>query len=237
MQKQGQWLAALSVLWGDSTEPVIMGAAVVVMRVHRTKTMPVSAPLIHFGYRTLVPSAEGENEAILTEIDTTLIQARREASVISWHNGADDLHVLNQMPRPNGAARLPGIEAVTAAWRDRTVREKGVALCVDTGYDLGPFGLISTTAQDHGLVPVPEFLGCQQQDDAQKACDKLVFGAMPETVTEFMAGSALSSALTTALLGGKVTDRLHWDGELHIRDAMEAVAWDVLPNLFGSVRT
>jgi hypothetical protein len=239
VQKPAQWLAALSLLWGDDskTGPVIMGAALVVVKVERTKSTPVSADLLHFGYRAMVPESLDENDAVLTEIDQILVQARREAQVIAWHNGADDLHVLRQLSRPEGTPRLPGIEAVAQAWKDRTQRERGVALCVDTSHDLGPTGLVTVTARAHQLEPMPMFLGVRQQNDAQDACDDMARGVLGMgQVIESLAASVLSSALTTALLGGKATERLNWDETVLVSTALAAVAWDELPHTFGSVR-
>ncbi|MER6386188.1 hypothetical protein [Streptomyces sp. NPDC001250] len=233
VQKATLHLGALAMLWGDDAgDPVIMGASLVVVPVHRTRSLPVSADLVNFGYRVMLPEGPGDNEQILTEIDSILVQGRRDAQVLAWHSGGDDLHVLRQLPRPEGAARLAGVNSVAEAWKDRATRKRGIARFVDTSHDLEPFGLISGTAQHHGLVPLPEFAGGRQQDAAQAACEKLLLGALSEDSAELLAASVLCSAFTTALLGGKAAERLYWDGELDVRDAVAAVAWDIAPSVY-----
>ncbi|MYZ37970.1 MULTISPECIES: hypothetical protein [unclassified Streptomyces] len=234
MQRTTLYLGAMAMLWGDDGgDPVIMGASLVVLPVHRTRSRPVSVGLVNFGYRVMLPEEPGDNEQILTEIDNILVQGRRDAQVIAWHGGGDDLHVLRQLPRPEGAARAAGVNSVAEAWTDRSVRARGIVRFIDTAHDLEPFGLISHTAKEHGLVALPEFAGGREQAAAQAACEELLLGGLEDGTAESMAASVLCSAFTTALLGGKAAERLHWDGELIIRDAVAAVAWDIAPSVFN----
>jgi hypothetical protein len=196
-----------------------------------------SAPLANFGYRVLVPEAIGENPAIIRELDTLLVQARRQAKVIAWHNGADDLHVLQQLPRAADEPRHAGVNAVAEAWKHRTQRDPSTARCVDTSHDLGPAGLISDTAAAHDLEPLKSFAGGQQQASAQESCEALADGRTEEFAPEALSGSVLSSALTTALLGGKHAGHLHWDGELSVYDVLGQVAWEAAPSLLGGVNS
>ncbi|AXI91329.1 hypothetical protein SAM9427_36800 (plasmid) [Streptomyces sp. ETH9427] len=236
VQKPATWLTGISLLWGEAgDEPILMGAAAVLMKIHRTQSVPVSAPLMNFGYRVLLPQAMGETAAIVRQLDVLLVQARRKSQVLAWHNGADDLHVLQQLPRAEGEPRYPGVTAIADAWKDRTTRERGIALCVDTSHDLGPAGLISDTASAHGLNPLKSFAGEQQQASAQEACEALAEERAAAFSPDALAGSVLSSALTTALLGGKHTGRLHWEGPLSIFDALSEAAWEAAPSLLGGV--
>lgn len=236
VQKPATWLTGLSLLWGEAgDEPVLMGAAAVFMTIHRTQSSQVSAPLAHFGYRVLVPDGMGQTAEIVRHLDVILVQARRKAEIIAWHNGADDLHVLRQLPRAEGEPRHPGVTAVAAGWKDRTTRDRGTARCVDTSHDLGPAGLISDTATAHGLEPVKSFTGSQQQESAQEACVALSEGRLTDSVLDALAGSVLSSAVTTALLGGKHTERLHWDEPLSVFEVLSQVAWKAAPSLLGGV--
>ncbi|MET7520428.1 hypothetical protein ABZS88_45305 [Streptomyces sp. NPDC005480] len=108
---------------------------------------------------------------------------------------------------------------------------------MDTSHDLGPAGLISDTAAAHGLEPVKTFAGSQQQDSAQQACNALAAGRAADFPSDALSGSVLSSALATALLGGKHTGRLHWDDPLSIFDVMSHVGWEAAPPLLGGVTT
>ncbi|MEU6406777.1 hypothetical protein [Streptomyces sp. NPDC046985] len=236
IQKQGTWLTALSLLWGEADdEPVLMGAAAVFMKIHRTQSLPVSAPLIHFGYRVLLPDSLGQTAEIVRHLDVALVQSRRKAQFVAWHNGADDLHVLTQLPRAEGEPRHPGVSAVAAGWRNRTAREKGVARYVDTSHDLGPVGLVSDTAAAHGLEPLKRFAGPQQQESAQQACDALAAGRSAGDSRDALAASVLSSAVITALLCGKHSGRLHWDEPLRLFDVLFAAAWQIAPSVLGGV--
>ncbi|MGW7517844.1 hypothetical protein ACWGJ2_19875 [Streptomyces sp. NPDC054796] len=231
------WLTGLSLLWGEAgTEPTLMGAAGVFMKIHRTCSLPVSAPLAHFGYRVLVPEAvtDGQNRTLLAALDVLLVQARRLAQVIAWHNGADDLHLLRVLADGDSSRRHPGITATADAWHDRDHREPGTARCVDTALDLGPAGLISETGVVHGLEPVEQFAGPRQQVHAQQACEALAEGRGGDAREE-LAVSVLAAALVTALLGGRHTDRLHWDALLSVRGLLETVAWDMAPSVLGGV--
>ncbi|MFE4667179.1 hypothetical protein ACFRI7_27135 [Streptomyces sp. NPDC056716] len=228
------WLAAFSALWGDTDgEPVLLGAGAVFMKIHRTRSLPVSVPLAAFGYRALVPDAVGQTRQIADILDSLLVQARRKAQFIAWHNGADDLHVLRNLPQGADEPRHAGVTALDEAWNDRTSREPGTALCVDTGRDLGPAGLISDTGLTHDLVPLEPFEGIRQQTRAQSECQALTDGESGDP--HALIGSVLSSALTTALLGGKRAGRLHWEGTLSIHDILEQVAWDAAPSILGGV--
>ncbi|MFI7415352.1 hypothetical protein ACIBU0_42630 [Streptomyces sp. NPDC049627] len=234
-----KWLAAMSLLWGEAggdEPPVIMAAGLVVMSVHRTRPRTVSAPLAQFGYRVVVPESIGDNDQIIKVVDDALVQGRREAEVIAWHNAADDLHVLQQLPRPEGAPRHAGITAVAEAWGDRAAQERSTALCVDTSHDLGPAAsYVSETALAHNLEPMKEFADRAQQEGAQLACDALVDERPGDYSPGVLAASVLTSAVSTALLGGKYTERLAWRERLSIADFVGAVAWEVAPPLFSGV--
>ncbi|MFF1600806.1 hypothetical protein ACFVYV_25410 [Streptomyces mirabilis] len=236
VQKPGTWLTGVSLLWGEAgDDPIIMGAAAVVVKIHRTQSVLVSAPLMSFGYRVLLPQALGENTAIVRELDVLLVQARRMSQILAWHNAADDLHVLQQLPRAEGEPRRPGVTAIAEAWRDRTTRERGTTRCVDTSHDLGPAGLISDTAAAHRLEPLKSFAGNLQQTSAQEACDALVEDQAAAFSPDALAGSVLSSALATALLGGEHTSRLHWEGTLSLFESLSEAAWEAAPSLLGGV--
>ncbi|MER5382330.1 hypothetical protein ABT040_18970 [Streptomyces sp. NPDC002688] len=236
VQKPARWLTGLSLLWGESgDEAVLMGAATVFMKVHRTRSLLVSANLANFGYRVLLPDGMGQNPAIVAQLDTLLVQARREAQIIAWHNGADDLHVLQNLPRAGGEPRHPGADAVAAAWRNRASRDASTARCVDTSHDLGPAGLISDTAAAHGVESLDLFVGQRQQASAQEFCEALAAARSQDVHPDVLAGSVLSSALTTVLLGGKHAGRLHWEEPLSVIDVLSQVAWDAAPSLLGGM--
>jgi hypothetical protein len=238
VQKLATWLTGVALLWGEIEGGlVLMGSAVVFMRVHRTRSTEVCAPLANFGYRVLLPEAVTETSGIARQFDVMLVQARRQAQVIAWHNGADDLSVLQQLPWAEGDWRYPGVTGVAECWKDRSSRNAATAQCVDTSHDLGPAGLISDTATAHGLVPFHQFAGAHQQGRAQEACEALA-GIRPEVVSyDALACNVLAAALTTALLGGKHARRLHWEGELGVEDILRQVAWQTAPTLLGGVPT
>ncbi|MFQ6146739.1 hypothetical protein ACLMNJ_27300 [Streptomyces seoulensis] len=231
VQKPGTWLTSLSLLWGEhGNETVLMGAAAVFMKIHRTQPLAVSEPLAHFGYRVLVPDGMGQTAEIIRHLDVILVQARRKSQIIAWHNGADDLHVLANLPRTEGEPRHPGVIAVGDGWKDRTTRDRGTAFLVDTSHDLGPAGLSSETAARHTVIPMDMFAGARQQEHAQEACVALAEGQFAQHI-DALAVSVLSSAVTTALLGGKHTGRLCWEEPLSVFHLLSHAAWKVAPSL------
>lgn len=238
VQKPATWLTGLSLIWGEADgDIVLMGSAAVFMKVHRTRSLEVSAPLANFGYRVLLPESPAETSAIARQLDVVLVQARRKAQIIAWHNGADDLHVLQQLPRAEGEPRYPGVTALADAWKNRARRDPATARCVDTSHDLGPHGLVSDTALAHDLAPLGQFAGAHQQARAQEACEALAGQRREKVSHDGLACSVLSSAVTTALLGGKHARRLHWDDKLNVEDLLRQVAWEAAPSLLGGVHS
>ncbi|MFC8428539.1 hypothetical protein [Streptomyces sp. NPDC057253] len=238
VQKPATWLTAISLMWGEAgDDPVLMGAAAVFMKIHRTRALAVVPSLANFGYRVLLPDAMGQTAAIVQQLDILLVQARRKAQVIAWHNGADDFHVLQHLARADGEPRQPGVNAVADAWKNRTTRDPSTARCVDTSHDLGPAGLVSDTATAHGLEPLKAFAGWQQQASAQDACDALAEERAADVSADGLASNVLSSAVITALLGGKHVGRLHWDEPLSVYDILTQVAWEAAPSILGGVPT
>lgn len=143
--------------------------------------------------------------------------------------------MFHNLDRSGGEPRHPGVASVAEAWRNRGRRDPSTARCVDTSHDLGTAGLISDTATAHGLEPVKSFAGRQQQDSAQQACEALAEERSEDYEAHILAASVLSAAVTTALLGGKQSERLHWDEPLSIYDVLEHVTWEVAPSLLGGV--
>ncbi|MFE7132705.1 hypothetical protein ACFVIM_17790 [Streptomyces sp. NPDC057638] len=239
VQRSVQWLTGLSCQWTDTgQEPTLVGAAAVLMPVHRTRSTPVSADLAHFGFMVLMAEAVPDT-GLLDALDAFLVQARRQARIISWHSAADDLQALRDLARSCDGHRHPGVTSLSEAWVDRQKPERDTAHCVDTALALGPGSVIRETAEAHALMVSDALLLPQYPTHGQKRHRVLAEGSGTALMTESIAVDALAQALITTLLGGKATGHLHWggktlndDGALDIYAMIDAVAWGHFPSVF-----
>ncbi|MFD8952480.1 hypothetical protein ACFV0B_26895 [Streptomyces xanthophaeus] len=235
IQRPRRLLTGLTTLWADDHGPVLMSAAAVFIPVHRTRPVPVVHGPFNFGYRVLAATTTKETPEILAALDVLLVQARRDAHAIAWHNAEDDLYSMSIL-NPD----QQGVAGVTAAWtaRNRTPRAKGIARCVDTAQDLGPAELLADTAAANGLN-LGRLFPVQDQDNVQSAFEELTENGddpyIRDVVAQNCAGGALTQALTVALLGGKHLGHLEWEEPPQVSKELELIAWDRLPVLFPTV--
>jgi hypothetical protein len=240
VQRPVQWLTGLSCQWADSGgEPVLIGAAAVLMPVHRTRSTPIRRDLAHFGFKAMAIES-GRDTGVLDMLDAFLVQARRLARVVAWHAADDDLHVLRQLAGSCDGHRHPGIAALSGAWTDREHPESGTARCVDTALDFCPGVPIAEAAAAHALMIPEQCLGYQNPTHMQLCYDALAEGGEAAPIIESIAVGALLQAIMAALLGGKAADRVHWEGDdvgnddrLDLHRLIDAVAWDQFPSLFS----
>ncbi|MCM2388797.1 hypothetical protein [Streptomyces albipurpureus] len=209
------------------------------MPIHRTRSTRVRLDLAHFGFKAMAAESNCDT-GLLDMLDALLVQARRQARVIAWHAADDDLHVLRGLARSCGGHRHPGITGLSEAWAERDRPASGLARCVDTALDFCPGVVIADAAVEHALAVADELLGLQHPTHMQLCHDVLAEGGDTTVVTETIAAAALLQAVMTALLGGKATDRLHWEGDdvgndrpLDLHRLIDTVAWGQFPTLFS----
>ncbi|WP_351234593.1 hypothetical protein [Streptomyces sp. NPDC002133] len=232
VQSKKRLLTGIALLWADAGgTPVLMGAGAVLVNVHRTKTVQLSPGPLNLGYIAWLAEREEDTESILKVLDVFLVQTRRDAHALAWHNAADDLHVMKTL-RPNSA----GVTGITEAWKSRRTPDTGIARCVDTAIDMPSNGLLADTADAHWLPLGHALLPHQEQGHVQQRYRDLAEAAGdPKTidgVTQSVAAGALAQAYTVALLGGRHLGLLDWEEPPPAFASLERVAWDELPNLF-----
>ncbi|MFI2212469.1 hypothetical protein [Streptomyces sp. NPDC020141] len=231
-----QWLTGLSCQWADSGgEPVLIGAAAVLLPVQRTRSTPLRLDLANFGFKAMAAES-GCDTGLMEMLDAFLVQARRQARIIAWHSADDDLQVLRALARAGGGRRHPGIAGLSEAWAGRDRPAHGTARCVDTALDFCPGTVITEAAAAHGLAVPDELSGFQHPAHAQLCHDVPAEGGETAVIAESIAAGALLQAVTAALLGGKATGRLHWEGDvspLDLHRLIESVAWGQFPYLFS----
>lgn len=212
-------LAAFATLWIDDDEEALpVSAAVVYLRLHRTRPVPLDTGF-PFGFRVAAAEdAHADRPEMREVVGLDLLQARRHAAVLAGHSLADDLYGW----RAAGINR--GIQAVDLLWPGRSSPGRGLAHMVDTAHD-GEHAEedlrqaciragVAPGSASHGLAP------------QQLIADRYASGD-----TRWLALAAVERALVIALVAGHGTGRCAWSGVLGISQALAAAAWDSFPDL------
>ncbi|MEU5436473.1 hypothetical protein AB0G73_24265 [Streptomyces sp. NPDC020719] len=222
-------MAGIATQWADNGgEPVLMAAAMVFVPVKLIGSVPVTVKTLHYGYQLFVAERAQDTREMAARVDQVLVQARKDAAAVAWHNALDDLHSL-AAAHPHG----PGIQGMTEAWQPPRGKQRGITARIDTARDVGPDGLLAETAQAGGLPLDERLRELQEQGRIQQAFAELTAGtADPDIVMQSMAAGALAQALTAAFLGGRHLDLLTWTTAPSVYDAINTVAWGSLPGLF-----
>ena len=134
--------------------------------------------------------------------DRALTRARRHAVILAGHRLRGDLARMNTL----SAVPLRGTAGVLAAWANRAMKQRGVAVMVDTGSEASATG----AELDTPLDPVPE----RVPDCPDCACR--------------VARRALARCLAVALTVAVHTERCLWEGTFRVAEAIERAGWDVL---------
>lgn len=204
-------LAACTFEWTgepEASERVPVAVSSVYLRVRRRgSTQQVSDDTLSIGFRTAVIEDRAEVPDLLTLADRALTRARRHAAIMAGHWLRPDLDRINTW----SAVPLRGVDGVLSAWSDRTEKQRGVAVMIDTGSEA------NKTGADLGmsLEPVPE-----QVPDC------------PGCAAE-VARRALARCLAVGLTAALHTSRYAWEGRFCLPEAIERAGWDVLSNLGG----
>jgi hypothetical protein len=152
-------LAAFAVEWADrpDADPLPVGAATVYLRVRKHgSALDIRPHTLSTGFRANVIEDPGEVPDLLALVDRALTRARRHAVIVAGHRLDGDLSrmaVLSSVP-------LRGAAGVLAAWADRSTRERGVALMVDTDVEARTFGAALDMPLDPLPVPLPDTPAC-----------------------------------------------------------------------------
>jgi hypothetical protein len=199
-------LAAFAIDWTTRLDvgPLSVAAATVYLRVRRHGTAhDVDADRLSIGFRATVIEDLVEAPDLLATVDRALTRARRHAAILAGHRLGDDLSRMAELsPVP-----LRGAAGVLAAWANRMVKERGVALMVDTGVEARTTGADLDVSLEAVPAPVPDCAGCAAR---QARC---------------VLARCLAVGLTAAVHAG----RYRWEGTFPVGDTVDRAAWDMLP--------
>jgi hypothetical protein len=198
-------LTACTVEWTGRLDtgalPVASTAVYLRVRKHGDAQL-VTADTLSVGFRTMVIEDSAEVAELLTVTDRELTGARRLGVILAGHRLGEQLTRMTAL----SAVPLRGAAEVLSAWTNRPVKQRGVAVMVDTAVEA------AATGADLGL-PV-ELVPAQVPD-----CPACVAG---------LARRALARCLAVALTAAVHTGRYAWEGTFRITDAVERAGWDVL---------
>ncbi len=208
-------LTALALDWADTTEPASqhsfpIAAATVYLRVRRHGApLEIDPDTLDVGFRVSVVDTPAEVGDLIALVDRALARARRHAVILAGHRLDHDLTRLTAI----SMVPLRGAAEVLAAWADRTVAERGMALMVDTDVEAAASADLTTAS---GSPPAS-----RPSDDAWRA----------DTARQALA-RCLAIGLTTAAHTG----RYHWSGSMPIDPIIDRIGWDLLPATIGAGR-
>lgn len=152
-------LAAFAVDWAPRPDgdPLPVAAATVYLRVRKHGTpLAVDSDTLAIGFRAVVVDTADDVPLLLGVVDRALTRARRHAVIVAGHTLADDLvRMATMSPVP-----LRGAAGVAAAWVNRGVRERGIALMVDTAAEAADVGADLAMATAPIPAAFPDSPGC-----------------------------------------------------------------------------
>ncbi|MFF0577604.1 hypothetical protein [Streptosporangium saharense] len=219
---QPPMLAAFAVQWvNDGDQALLVSAAMVYLRLHRTHPVALDPATIQFGFRCVVPEHTDETGQLITTADLDLLQARRHAAVLTGHSLLADLHRLAKA----SALLRRGISAVEADWTQRRTTQRNLAQMIDTadtklaGDDLLHrclWARIEPHTAPHCLALPIAFVSKHQQGDPD--------------AQEWLALATVEKALIVALTASRLADRCRWVGRTDISQLLAATAWDAFPS-------
>lgn len=198
-------LTACTVAWtgrlGVGALPVASAAVYLRVRRHGPAQL-VTDDTLSIGFRTVVIEDAAEVPHLLTVTDQELTGARRLGVVLAGHRLDAELTRMSTL----SGVPLRGAAEVLSAWANRSVKQRGMAVMVDTAAEA------ATTGAELGMPvqPVPE--------------------VMPDcpACTAQVARRALGRCLAVGLTAAAYTGRYVWDGTFRVADAIDQAGWDVL---------
>ncbi|WP_148083734.1 hypothetical protein [Micromonospora sp. Llam0] len=197
-------LTACTLEWSGRPEeaglPVASAAVYLRVRKHGT-AQHIADDTLSVGFRTAVIEEPGEVPDLLRLTDRELTGARRLGVILAGHRLSDDLTRMNAL----STVPLRGAAEVLSAWANRTVKQRGVAVMIDTAAEAAATGAELDMHLEPVSVPVP-------------TCPTCASG---------VARSALARCLAVGLTAAVHTDRYTWEGTSRVTETIDRAAWDV----------
>jgi hypothetical protein len=198
-------LTACTLEWAGQTdaEAVPVASSAVYLRVRRHGAgHRITDDTLSIGFRTMVIEDVADVPDLLSLTDQALTGARRLGVILAGHRLDADLTRMNTM----SAVPLRGAAEVLSAWANRAVKQRGVAVMIDTASEASATGAELTMALEPAPVRVPDCPAC--------AAD--------------IARKALARCLAVGLTGAVHAGRYLWEGTFRVLDAVDRAGWDVL---------
>lgn len=198
-------LTACTVEWtgkvADGALPV--ASAAVYLRVRKQGPAHLIADdTLSIGFRTAVIEDAAEVPDLLKLTDRELTGARRLGVILAGHRLSRDLTRMNTL----SAVPLRGAAEVLSAWANRSVKQRGVAVMIDTASEARATGAELDMPLEPVPGPVPDCPACAAE----------------------VARRALARCLAVGLTAAVYKGRYVWEGAFRVADAIDRAAWDVL---------
>ena len=199
---------AVALDWDDETESanprrLPIAAATVYLRIRRHGTpLEIHPDTLDVGFRVSVVDTPAEVADLIALVDRALTRARRHAVILAGHRLDHDLTRLAAI----ATVPLRGAAEVLAAWANRTVTERGMALMVDTDIE---------AAASADLATASDSLSPSRPDDDVWRADA--------------ARRVLTRCLAIGLTTAAHTGRYHWPASMPIDPIIDRIGWDLLP--------
>jgi len=229
--RRSHLLTAVALDLADPGTPWPAGLAVVHLRVHPTRTLPVTPETVTVGLRVLSVERLQDAPSLLDAVDRTLLAARRHAVILAAHALTASLDALSAYaatlhPRPP----TPALVALGAEWRARETARRGAARFYDTATDtLAVAGRVAV--ENEGMAASPgDLRDLCAAHGVDLAVGVGVDGADAAATCEPGADArhfALACrALAIGLLTARADSRYLWDGALSVTGVLRDHAWD-----------
>jgi len=221
-------LAGFAAIWVDDGERAVpVSAAMVYLKLHRTRQVDLDGEDLTFGFREVATLDASEAGKVVEVADLDLLHARQHAAVLAGHSFGDDLYGLGV------AAVIParGVRAVEEALKEPCGPRRGLARIADTGVsDNAPADPdLRLACIQAGIAPGGVWRGLALPFIVN---DQYARGQEGDPgAVEWLGAAAVERALAVALVAGQMTGRCAWQGKANIGQALEKTAWDSFPSL------
>lgn len=214
-------LAAFAAVSADNGAHAIpIAYAVIYLRMHRTRTVPLDPATFAFGFRTAAAEGPGDAAALAMLFDLDLLRAREHAAILAAHSFLDDLHCMRQAT----PSTLRGVTAVLETWP--TERRRGLARMVDIAGDgAATLDNLQQTCIQLGIAPASALRGLACPCTVAHHGDR---HNQPGSV-RWLAAAAVKKALIVGLIAGWQEGCLIWKGRMDITGALAREAGHELP--------
>jgi hypothetical protein len=214
----------MSVLWARTPFAVPAAAAVVYLRLHRTRPLVVTSDTLKFGFHAAAPRSHAEVLRVVALLDRLLFQARRRAAVLAGYQLFDDLISLQTaaggMPSRGISALLPLLGPDHLG--GRTTRLADVSVSAD-----GVVQSLDDVCATHRILvdDLPEGLHAR---DMLRWSNPATTARLDPDVVERILSAATASSLAIGLVAAETLGRYRWEDPLDLAAVLSRVTGEHL---------